>query len=75
MSQKVNAFIPKDSANPDFETETVFVQGKRTEIVKGKTVKVDPIVLEIIDEANARYSKVVKDVKKVTPNDEIRTGI
>lgn len=75
MSKKVTTMIPNDSANPDFTTETVFVQGKRIEIVKGKQVEVDPIVVEIIQESNERYGNVVKSVEKITPTDEVRTGI
>ena len=74
-TRKVTVSFSKNSANPDFNSEVLFIQGKRVEINKEVSVEVDPIIKEIIEESNNRYTKFATSKDKITPDQGVRTTI
>ncbi len=65
----------KDSVNHNFNSEVLYVQGKRAEIKKGVNVEIPKVYADIIDEAEDNYRKFATSNDKISENDEIRRSL
>lgn len=65
----------KDTANPQYNSEVFYIQGKRVEIKKGVNVEIPKIYEEIIDESEENYRKFATSNDKISVSDEIRRSL
>ena len=67
VDERVELNLPISEVNTNINTEVCFVNGKRYEIKLGKTVKVPPVVRDILLESKNNYLKSQKGIDADKP--------